>query len=156
MLKSGAACREIWSVYLLIFLWFFHITTLPWASTWSRPFSCVPRSKLKITSGTLLYKEKINLWTKTRLYPPTTVNLPFCWMGSTLTTLFFKKMGQLRPLFHLFSSLQTHITIFTTKNVKKCSSSILCWDSNSRPLDHESPPITTRPGNLPLWQLFVG
>ena len=25
-----------------------------------------------------------------------------------------------------------------------------CWDSNSRPLEHESPPITTRPGLLLL------
>ena len=25
-------------------------------------------------------------------------------------------------------------------------SCIPCWDSNSRPLEHESPPITTRPG----------
>ena len=27
---------------------------------------------------------------------------------------------------------------------------ILCWDSNLRPLEHESPPITTRPGLPPL------
>ena len=27
-----------------------------------------------------------------------------------------------------------------------CPSSIRSWDSNSRPLEHESPPITTRPG----------
>ena len=28
----------------------------------------------------------------------------------------------------------------------KCPSSIRCWDSNSQPLVHESPPITTRLG----------
>ena len=33
-------------------------------------------------------------------------------------------------------------------NVKKCPSSIRCWDLNSRPLEHESPLITTRPGLL--------
>ena len=34
-------------------------------------------------------------------------------------SIFFLKMGQLRPLFHLFSSFQRHITIFTKKiNVK--------------------------------------
>ena len=56
-------------------------------------------------------------------------------------------MGQPRPLFHLFLSFQTHITNFTTNRyVKKCPSSIRCWDSNSRPLEHESPLITTRPG----------
>ena len=30
--------------------------------------------------------------------------------------------------------------------MKKCPSSIWCQDSNSQPLEHESPPITTRPG----------
>ena len=29
----------------------------------------------------------------------------------------------------------------------------MCWDSNPRPLEHESPPITTRPG-LPPWLLM--
>ena len=36
--------------------------------------------------------------------------------------------------------------------VKKYLSSIQCWDLNPRPLDHESPPITTRPGLPP----FIG
>ena len=56
-------------------------------------------------------------------------------------------MGRPRPLFHLFSSFQPHITNFTSNRyVKRCPSSIRCWDLNSRPLEHESPPITTRPG----------
>ena len=42
-------------------------------------------------------------------------------------------MGQPRPLFHLLSSFQTHITIFTTKNVKKCPSSI-CAGSQTHDL----------------------
>ena len=32
--------------------------------------------------------------------------------------------------------------------MKKCPSSIKCWDSNPRPLERESLPITTRPGLL--------
>ena len=51
--------------------------------------------------------------------------------------------------FHLFSSFQTTLQILQQLNVKKCPSSIRCWDSNSRPLEHESPPITTRPGLPP-------
>ena len=53
-------------------------------------------------------------------------------------------MGHPCPLFCLFSSFQTNITIFTTINVKKCPSSIRCWDLNPQPSEHESPPITTR------------
>ena len=30
--------------------------------------------------------------------------------------------------------------------VKKCPSSLQCWDSNPQSLDHELSPITTRPG----------
>ena len=59
-------------------------------------------------------------------------------------------MGQSRPLFHLFLSFQTHIIILQQINVKKCTSSIQCQDSNSQPLEHKSPPITTRPGPRPL------
>ena len=36
-----------------------------------------------------------------------------------------------------------------------CPSSIRCRDSNSQPLVHESPHITTRPGLPPDWQLFI-
>ena len=63
----------------------------------------------------------------------------------------FLKMGQPRPLFHLFSSFQTHIAIFTTNKCEKYSSSIQGWDLTSRPLEHESPPISTRPGLLPIF-----
>ena len=44
--------------------------------------------------------------------------------------------------FFVFSNFTTNMY------VKKCPSSIWCWDSNSRPLEHESP-ITTRPGLPP-------
>ena len=62
----------------------------------------------------------------------------------------FLKMCQPQPLFHLFSSFQTHITNFTTNNYEKCPSSTRCQDLNSRPFKHESPHITTRP-RLPLF-----
>ena len=49
-----------------------------------------------------------------------------------------------------FGLFQTDIiTIFTKIYVKKCPSSIQCRDLNLQPSEHESPPITTRPG-LPL------
>ena len=34
-------------------------------------------------------------------------------------------------------------------NVKKCPSSIRYWDLNPQPSEHESPPLTTRPGLPP-------
>ena len=56
-------------------------------------------------------------------------------------------MGQPRPIFIVyFRSFQTNITIFTTNICEKYPSSIWCWDSNPRPSEQESPPITTRPG----------
>ena len=48
--------------------------------------------------------------------------------------------------FCLFPPFQTNITIFTTNKWEKCPSSKRCWDLNPRPLEHESPSITTRPG----------
>ena len=54
-------------------------------------------------------------------------------------------------LFLIYFCLFKHITYFTTNTyVKKCPSSIQCWDSISQPLEHETPPITTRPGLPPL------
>ena len=58
-------------------------------------------------------------------------------------------MGLPRTLYRLFSSFQTNITNFTTIKCEKCPSSIRCWDSNPRPLEHKSLPITTRTGLLP-------
>ena len=37
--------------------------------------------------------------------------------------------------------------------VKKCPSSIWCWDLNPQPLEHESPPMSTRPGFPPTISL---
>ena len=66
-------------------------------------------------------------------------------------------MGYPRPLFRLFSSFQTNISILT-KNICEillCPSSIRRLDSNPRPSEHESPPITTRPGLPPIGPLFI-
>ena len=63
---------------------------------------------------------------------------------------FFLKMVLPRPLFCFLLSLFKHKLQFSQKiNVKKCHSSIHCRELNSQPLEHESPPITTRPGLPP-------
>ena len=69
---------------------------------------------------------------------------------------FFQKMGQLRPLFHLFSVFSNTQYIFYNKSMWKmsCPFSIWCWDSNPQPLEHESSPITTVPGT-PLVDFLV-
>ena len=58
-------------------------------------------------------------------------------------TVFLKKWANPGFFFNLFSSFQTHITIFTTNKCEKCPYSTHCLDSDSRPLEHESPPINT-------------
>ena len=64
-------------------------------------------------------------------------------------------MGQPRPVFVYFR-LSKHTLQFFTPNryVKKCPSSILCRDSNWRPMEQESPPITTTPGLPPTFKCF--
>ena len=58
-------------------------------------------------------------------------------------------MGQPRPLFCLFFGLFKQTLQFSQQiYVKKCPSSIRCWDLNPRPLECETPPITTRPGHI--------
>ena len=69
------------------------------------------------------------------------------WFSVALT--FFKKWANPGLFLYLFLSFQTTLQILQHINEKKCPSSILCWDSNSQPLEHESPPITTRPGLPP-------
>ena len=59
------------------------------------------------------------------------------------------RVNAIKCLHPLFSSFQTHITIFTTNRCEKCTSRIWCWDWNLRPPVHESPPITTWPGLPP-------
>ena len=60
--------------------------------------------------------------------------------------LFYKKWANPGLFLFIFGLFQTNNTIFTTNQCEKCPSSIRRWDSNPRPLERESPPITTRPG----------
>ena len=70
--------------------------------------------------------------------------------------LFYFLNGQSPASFsYIFGLFQTSInTILQQINVKKCPSSIWHRDSNPRPSERESSPITTRPG-LPPIILFV-
>ena len=76
------------------------------------------------------------------------------WTTRELGKGFSKKLTN-PDLFFIFLSFQTQIEIFQQINVKKCPSSKWCKDSNSQPLEHESPPITTRQG-LPPNGFFLG
>ena len=61
-------------------------------------------------------------------------------------------MGQPRHLLSFIFGLfkQTSLHFMHQIYVKKCPSSLQCRDLNPWPLEHESPPITTRPGLLPI------
>ena len=66
----------------------------------------------------------------------------------------FKKWAN-PGLFFIYFCLFKHTLQFLQQiNVKKCPSSMWWRDSNSRPLEHESPPITTRPGLPPCQPNF--
>ena len=54
------------------------------------------------------------------------------------------------PLFVFFHLFKLTFQFLQKIYVKKCPSYIWCWDSNPRPSEHESPPITTRPGFPPI------
>ena len=73
-----------------------------------------------------------------------TIKLSYCYS--------FLFMSQRRPLlsFLLIFSNKHHYKFYNKlmwKNVR-------CWNSNPRPSEHESPPITTRPGFPPLLLFF--
>ena len=65
-------------------------------------------------------------------------------------------MGQPRPLFRLVSVFSNKKYNIYNKSMWKmsCPSSIRHRDSNPRPLEHGSSPITTRPGLLPTGSFF--
>ena len=62
----------------------------------------------------------------------------------------FKKWANPDLFLVYFLFFQTNNTTFTTNQCEKmsCPSSIQRQDSNSRPSERESPPITTRPGPM--------
>ena len=66
---------------------------------------------------------------------------------SSIPVVFLKNGPTPASFIIYFQSFQTNIiTILTTIICEKITSSIRCWDSNPRPLEHEPPAITTRPG----------
>ena len=72
--------------------------------------------------------------------------------------IFYKKWANPGLFFIYFWSFQTNNTIFYNKSMRKmsCPSSIRHWDSNPRPSERESPPITTRPGLPPNASAYFG
>ena len=94
-------------------------------------------------------------------WPKTSIYLAFLLTHSKLTIfflyLFLYSYFMSYPFnpglfFVYFRSFQTNIiTIFTTNICEKCPSSIWCRDSNPRPSERESLPITTRPGLPPFY-----
>ena len=69
-----------------------------------------------------------------------------------LKILIFLKMNKPRPLLSFIFGLfkQTVPQFYNKYHVKKCPFSIQCQDLNPWLLEHESPPITTRPGLPPI------
>ena len=62
-------------------------------------------------------------------------------------------MGHSRPIFRKVSvTFNETLQFLQEYKVKKCSSSIWCWESNPQPLEHESHHITTRPVWAPALQ----
>ena len=55
----------------------------------------------------------------------------------------------------IFGLFQTNVTFLQQINVKKYPSSIQCWHLNPQPFDHESPNITTTPGQPNLTQVSI-
>ena len=92
----------------------------------------------------------------------------FHWTQASLTCAFIElrtlcvlqsmvlKNGPTLGLFFVyFRSFQTNNAIFTTNQCKKCPSTIPRWDSNQHHLEHESSPLTTRPGLPPFFQSMI-
>ena len=77
--------------------------------------------------------------------------LALCLMGPRIPLTDSLKMGHPRPIFRLFSSLQTNIT---TNKCEKMSIQYAVLGFELRTLKYESPHITTRSGLPPLTDLF--
>ena len=63
-------------------------------------------------------------------------------------------MDHARHFIFYFLSFQI-IQISQQINLKKCPSSIRCWDLNPQPIEHKSSPITPRPGLPPQLTQFL-
>ena len=69
-------------------------------------------------------------------------------VGKVSKNLIIFKMANPGHFYRFFGLFQTNI-IFTANICEKFPSSKWCQDSNPPHLEHESPPITTRPGLPP-------
>ena len=70
-------------------------------------------------------------------------------------TVFSKKWANPDLFFIYFRPFKHTLQFLLQINVKKCPSSIQCRVSNSGPLEHASPPMTTRPGLPPKPSTWV-
>ena len=84
------------------------------------------------------------------------------WIGRMKPTrevanLILFKNGPPQPLLSFIFGLfkQTSLQFLQQIYMKKCQSSIRCWDSNPQPSMHESPTMTTRPGLPPTVVSFL-
>ena len=68
---------------------------------------------------------------------------------------FFVKWPTSVSISFIFGLFQTNVTFLQQINVKKYPSSMQCWHVNPRPFDHESPNITTTPGQPNLTQVSI-
>ena len=68
---------------------------------------------------------------------------------------FFIGPTQANIIVYFWSFQANIITNFITNICEKCPSSIRCGISKPWPLEHESPPITTRPGLLPFLTVLI-
>ena len=91
-----------------------------------------------------------------KMTPPTRTNkreyfseIIFWMLSMSIRCSYLNGLGDPGLFFVYLRSCQTN-NIILLINVKKCPSSIGWCNSNSRPLEHESSPITNRPGLLPI------
>ena len=68
---------------------------------------------------------------------------------------FFKKWANPVLFFIYFRLFRTHYKFYNKYVCEKCPSILQCQDSNSRPLEQESPPMTTRLGLPPIDEQLV-
>ena len=92
-------------------------------------------------------KNILSIWSVTKIVLNTIIKYVFTREVSFIIVILFWKNGPSSASFSfIFGLFWTNITILTSNKCEKCPSSIWCWDSNLQPSEHESPPITTRPG----------
>ena len=72
-----------------------------------------------------------------------------------ITPSSFETRHFFRLFFVYFCLFKQTLPFLQQINVNKCPSSIRSWDSNPRPSEHVSPPITTRPGLPPYNRNFL-